>query len=72
MGKGGSGNAKGGGCNAARCAAERQRPRHRSLGPFTPTQADTQPPEPVNLAPAPGSTGKQDLGGFAHEYDIAA
>ena len=44
---------------------------HRSLGQLTPTQADTHPPEPVNLAEF-RIRRKQVLGGLTHEYYIAA
>jgi putative transposase len=44
---------------------------HRSLGQLTLTQADTQPPEPVNLAEF-RIRRKQVLGGLTHEYYIAA
>jgi putative transposase len=44
---------------------------HRSLGQLTPTQADTRPPEPVNLAEF-RIRRKQVPGGLTHEYYIAA
>ena len=44
---------------------------HRSLGQLTPAQADTHPPEPVNLAEYPIHR-TQVLGGLTHEYYIAA
>jgi transposase InsO family protein len=44
---------------------------HRSLGQLTPTQADTHPPKPVNLAEF-RIRRKQVLGGLTHEYYIAA
>jgi transposase InsO family protein len=44
---------------------------HRSLGQFTPAQADTRPPEPVNLAEH-RIRRKQVLGGLTHEYYVAA
>jgi len=44
---------------------------HRSLGQLTPAQADTHPPEPVNLAEF-RIRRKQVLGGLTHEYHIAA
>ena len=44
---------------------------HRALGQFTPAQADTGPPEPVNLAEHPIRR-KQVLGGLTHEYYVAA
>jgi hypothetical protein len=44
---------------------------HRSLGQLTPAQADTCPPEPVNLAEHRIHR-KQVLGGLTHEYYIAA
>lgn len=44
---------------------------HRALGQLTPAQADTQPPEPVNLADHRIHR-KQVLGGLTHEYYIAA
>ena len=46
------------------------RPR-RSLGQLTPAQADTRPPEPVNLAESQIRR-KQVLGGLTHEYYVAA
>ena len=44
---------------------------HRSLGLFTPAQAETCPPEPVNLAEHRIHR-KQVLGGLTHEYYVAA
>ena len=44
---------------------------HRSLGQITPAQADTHPPEPVNLAEH-RIRRKQILGGLTHEYYVAA
>ena len=44
---------------------------HRALGQLTPAQADTHPPEPVNLAEH-RIRRKQVLGGLTHEYYIAA
>jgi len=44
---------------------------HRSLGQLTPAQADTHPPEPVNLAKF-RIRRKQVLGGLTREYHIAA
>jgi putative transposase len=44
---------------------------HRSLGQLTPAQADTCPPEQVNLAEH-RICRKQVLGGLTHEYYIAA
>jgi putative transposase len=44
---------------------------HRSLGQLTPAQADTHPPEPVNLAEF-RIRRKQVLGGLTHEYYAAA
>jgi Integrase core domain len=44
---------------------------HRSLGQLTPVQADTCPPEPVNLAEH-RIRRKQILGGLTREYYIAA
>jgi len=44
---------------------------HRSLGQLTPAQADTDPPEPVNLGGF-RIRRKQVLGGLTHEYYIAA
>jgi putative transposase len=44
---------------------------HRSLGQLTPAQADTCPPEPVNLAEH-RIRRKQVLGGLTNEYYIAA
>jgi transposase InsO family protein len=44
---------------------------HRSLGQLTPAQADTSPPEPVNLAEHRIHR-KQVLGGLTSEYHIAA
>jgi putative transposase len=44
---------------------------HRSLGQLTPAQADTQRPEPINLAEHRIHQ-KQVLGGLTHEYYVAA
>jgi hypothetical protein len=44
---------------------------HRSLGQLTPAQADTCPPEPVNLAEHRIHR-KQVLSGLTHEYYVAA
>ena len=44
---------------------------HRALGQLTPAQADTQPPEPINLA-GHRILRKQVLGGITHEYYVAA
>jgi putative transposase len=44
---------------------------HRSLGQLTPAQAETRPPEPVNLAEF-RIRRKQVLGGLTYEYYIAA
>jgi putative transposase len=44
---------------------------HRSLGQLTPAQANSQPPEPVNLANH-RIRRKQILGGLTREYYIAA
>jgi len=44
---------------------------HRSPGQLTPAQADTHPPEPVNLAEF-RIRRKQVLGGLTHEYYVAA
>jgi Integrase core domain len=44
---------------------------HRSLGQLTPAQADTCPPELVNLAEHRIHR-KQVLSGLTHEYHIAA
>ena len=44
---------------------------HRSLGQLTPAQADSQPPEPINLADH-RIRRKQILGGLTREYYIAA
>jgi len=44
---------------------------HRFLGQLAPAQADTQPPELINLADH-RIRRKQVLGGIAHEYYIAA
>jgi hypothetical protein len=44
---------------------------HRVLGQLTPAQADTRPPEPVNLADR-RIRQEQVLGGLTHEYYIAA
>jgi putative transposase len=44
---------------------------HRVLGQLAPAQADTQPPEPTNLAEHQIRR-KQVLGGLTYEYHIAA
>jgi len=44
---------------------------HRTLDQLTPTQADTRPPEPVNLAEH-RICRKQVLRGLTHEYYVAA
>jgi putative transposase len=44
---------------------------HRSLGQLTPAQADTHPPEPVNLTEF-RICRKQVLGGLTHKYYVAA
>ena len=44
---------------------------HRSLGQLTTAQADTRRPEPINLA-GHRIRRKQVLGGFTHEYYVAA
>jgi putative transposase len=44
---------------------------HRALGQFTPAQADTQRPEPVNLADY-RIRKRRVLGGLTHKYYIAA
>ena len=44
---------------------------HRALGQLTPAQADSQPPEPVNLAEHRIPL-KQVLGGLTYEYYVAA
>jgi hypothetical protein len=44
---------------------------HRALGQLTPAQADTCPPEPVNLAEH-RIRRKQVLSGLTHEYYVAA
>jgi putative transposase len=44
---------------------------HRGFGQLTPAQADTRPPEPVNLAEH-RIRRKQVLGGLTHEYRVAA
>jgi putative transposase len=44
---------------------------HRFLGQLSPAQADTRPPEPVNLAES-RIRRKQVLGGLTHEYYVAA
>jgi putative transposase len=43
---------------------------HRSLGQLTPAQADTQPPQTIDLAEYPIRR-KQVLGGLTHEYAAA-
>jgi putative transposase len=44
---------------------------HRALSQLTPAQADTEPPEPINLAEYQIRR-KQILGGLTREYQIAA
>ena len=44
---------------------------HRALGQFAPAQAETRPPEPINLAEHQIRR-KRVLGGLIHEYQIAA
>jgi putative transposase len=44
---------------------------HRSLSQLTPDQADSRPPDPVNLAEH-RIRRKQALSGLTHEYYIAA
>ncbi len=44
---------------------------HRALVQLTPAQADTSPPEPVNLAEH-RIRRKQVLNGLTHEYYVAA
>ena len=44
---------------------------HHALGQLAPAQAETQPPEPINLAEHQIRR-KQILGGLTHEYQIAA
>ena len=44
---------------------------HRSLGQLTPAQADTQRPEPINLAEYRIHR-KRVLDGLTHEYYVAA
>jgi putative transposase len=44
---------------------------HRAIGQLTPAQADTRPPEPLNLAEH-RIRRKQILSGLTHEYYIAA
>jgi putative transposase len=44
---------------------------HRALGQLAPAQADTEPPEPINLAEH-RIRRKQILGGLTHEYQIVA
>ena len=44
---------------------------HRALGQLTPAQADSHPPEPINLAEH-RIRRKQVLGGLTHEYYVAA
>ena len=44
---------------------------HRALGQLTPAQAETGPPEPINLADY-RIRRKPILGGLTHEYQIAA
>ena len=43
---------------------------HRALGQLSPAQADTHPPEPINLAEY-RIRRKQVLGGLTHEYYAA-
>ena len=50
-------------CNTAR--------PHRALGQLTPARADSEPPEPINLAEH-RIRRKQVLGGLTHEYYAAA
>jgi Integrase core domain len=44
---------------------------HRFFGQLTPAQADTRPPEPINIAEY-RIRRKQVLGGLTHEYYVAA
>jgi putative transposase len=44
---------------------------HRALGQLAPAQADTRPPEPIDLAEH-RIRRQQILGGLTHEYQIAA
>jgi transposase InsO family protein len=44
---------------------------HRALGQLAPAQADTRPPEPINLTEY-RIRRKPVLGGLIHEYQIAA
>ena len=44
---------------------------HRALGQLAPAQAETRPPEPIDLAEHQIRR-KQVLGGLIHEYQIAA
>ena len=44
---------------------------HRAPGQLAPAQADTRPPEPIDLAEH-RIRRKQVLGGLTHEYQIAA
>jgi Integrase core domain len=44
---------------------------HRALGQLAPAQAETRPPEPINLAEHQIRR-KHVLGGLIHEYQIAA
>jgi hypothetical protein len=44
---------------------------HRALGQLAPAQAETRPPEQINLAEHEIRR-KQVLGGLIHEYQIAA
>ena len=44
---------------------------HRALGQLAPAQADTGPPQPINLAEH-RIRRKQVLGGLTHEYQVAA
>ena len=52
-------------------AAHYNQHRHRSLGQLTPAQADSQPPELINLADHRVRR-KQVLGGLNSEYYVAA
>jgi putative transposase len=44
---------------------------HRALGQITPSQTDSQPPEPINLTEH-RICRKKILGGLTHEYYVAA
>ena len=46
-------------------------PGHTVPSASSPQQADSHPPEPVNLPELPIRR-KQVLGGLTHEYDVAA